>query len=87
MSESKKELIDMEILNNLMHIIFLYSTLIVCIIFVTKSAKKSLICTKYTYSFYHIYLFFCVGYTISVSFIKFLRKFGVYDEIFDKLLY
>ena len=29
---------------------------------------------------YHIYLFFCVGYTISVSFIKFLRKFCVYDD-------
>ena len=37
---------------------------------------------KYTYSFYHIYLFFCVGYTISVSFIEFLRKFCVHDEKF-----
>ena len=53
----------------------------------TESAKIGLICTKYTYSFYHIYLFFCVGYTISVSFIEFLRKFYVYDEIFDKLKY
>ena len=53
---------------------------------VTKSAKTVLICTKYTYSFYHIYLFFCVGYTISVSFIEFLRKFCVYDEIFDNAL-
>ena len=39
------------------------------------------------YSFHHIYLFFCVGYTISVSFIEFLRKFcvasNVHDEIFD----
>ena len=52
----------------------------------TESAKTGLICTKYTYSFYHIYLFFCVGYTISVSFIEFLRKFCVYDEIFDKVL-
>ena len=33
--------------------------------------------TKYTYSFYHISLFFCVGYTVSVSFIEFLRKFCV----------
>ena len=47
----------------------------------TEFAKTGLICTKYTYSFYHIYLFFCVGYTISVSFIEFLRKFCVYDEI------
>ena len=56
------------------------------ITFVTESAKTGLICTKYTYSFYHIYLFFCVGYTISVSFIEFLRKFCVYDEIYDKVL-
>ena len=34
-----------------------------------------------------IYLFFCVGYTISVSFIEFLRKFCVYDENFDVVLY
>ena len=52
----------------------------------TESAKTGLICTKYTYSFYHVYLFFCVGYTISVSFIEFLRKFCVYDKIFDKVL-
>ena len=51
-----------------------------------ESAKTGLICTKYTYLFYHIYLFFCVGYTISVSFIEFLRNFHVYDEIFDKVL-
>ena len=55
-------------------------------VFVTKSAKTGLICTKYTYSFYHTYLFFCVGYTISESYIKFLRKFCVFDEIFDKVL-
>ena len=52
----------------------------------TESAKTDLICTKYTYSFYDIYLFFCVDYIISVSFIEFLRKFCVYDEIFDKVL-
>ena len=39
-----------------------------------------------TYSFYRSYLFFCVGYTISVSFIEFLRKFCVHDEIVDKVL-
>ena len=51
-----------------------------------ESAKTGLIFTKYTYSFYHIYLFFCVDDTMSVSFIEFLRKFCVYDEIFDKVL-
>ena len=55
-------------------------------IYVTESAKAGLICTKYTYSFYHTYLFFCVAYTICVSFIEFFRKFCVYDEIFDKVL-
>ena len=48
----------------------------VCLrIFVTESAKTGLICTKHTYSFYHIYLFFCVGYMISVTFIEFVRNF------------
>ena len=32
-----------------------------------------------------MYLFLC-EYTISVSFIEFLRKFCVYDGIFDKVL-
>ena len=48
---------------------------------VTESAKAA-----QNTSFYHIYLFFCVGYTIPVSFIEFLRKFWMYDEIFDKIL-
>ena len=51
---------------------------------VTKSAKTGLICTKYTYSFYHILSLFCVGYTISVSFIKFLRNFFVYGYVRKK---
>ena len=55
-------------------------------IFVTESAKTGLICTKYDYSFYHMYLFFYVGYTLSVSFTEFLRRFCVYNEIFDKVL-
>ena len=54
--------------------------------YVTNSAKICLICTKYTYSFYNIYLFFCVGYTISVSSIEIFRKLCVYDEICDKVL-
>ena len=42
-------------------------------VYVTESTKTGLICTKCTYSFYHMYLFFCLGsYTISVSFIEFL---------------
>ena len=49
-------------------------------IFVTEPAKTGLICIKCTY------LFFCVCYTISASFIEFLRKFCVYDEIFDEVL-
>ena len=52
----------------------------------TESAKTGPIYTKYTYSFYHAYLFFCIGYTISVSFIELLREFCVYDEMFDKVL-
>ena len=54
----------------------------------TKLAKTDLICTKYTYSFYHIYLFFCIGYIIYVNFIEFLRKCCVYiyDKTFDKVL-
>ena len=41
----------------------------------TEFAKTGLICTKYTYSFYHIYIFFCVGYTISVNFLNSLGNF------------
>ena len=40
--------------------------------YVIESTKTGLICTKYTYSFYHMYLFLC-GYPISVSFIEFLE--------------
>ena len=42
----------------------------------TESAKTGLICTKYTYSVIH---------AISVNFIEFLRKFCVYDEMFDQV--
>ena len=61
----------------------MYAFMYVCKYTCDQICKTGLICTKYTYSFYHIYLFFCVGYTISVSFIEFLC---VYDEIFDKVL-
>ena len=43
--------------------------------YVTRPEKTSLIYTKYTYSYYGIYLFVCVCYTKSVSLIEFLRKF------------
>ena len=35
--------------------------------------------------YYGIFLFFCVCYTKSVSFIEFLRNFCVYDEIWVKI--
>ena len=41
----------------------------------TEFAKTGLICIKYTYSFYHIYLLFCVGYTISASILNSLGNF------------
>ena len=44
---------------------------------------------SYQYKIYlfinHIYLIFCVGNTISVSLIEFLRKFCVHDETFDRV--
>ena len=43
-------------------------------LFVMESAKTGLICTKYTYSFYHICLFFCVGYAVSVV----LKSLGIF---------
>ena len=46
----------------------------------TEFAKTGLICTKYTYSFYYIYLFLCGLYNIC-KFFEFLKKFCVYDEI------
>ena len=49
----------------------------------TKSAKTGLICTKYTYSFYHIYPFFLCGLYNICKFIEFLMK---YCEIFDNVL-
>ena len=38
------------------------------IIMLTGPEKTGLIYTKYTYSYYGAYLFFCVCYPISVSF-------------------
>ena len=50
--------------------------------YVTGPEKTSFIYTKYTYSYYDIYLFLCVYYTKFVSFIEFLRNSAyVYDKI------
>ena len=50
-------------------------------LYVTGPEKTCLIYTKYTYSYYGIYLFFCVCYSNSVSFIEFLRIFCLYGKI------
>ena len=55
-------------------------------IFVTGPEKTGLIYTKYTYSYYGAYLFFCVCYANSVSFIEFLRILCLYQEICVKML-
>ena len=54
----------------------------------TYAIDKVKVCKNrsYLHKFILSYLsLFCVGYTISVSFIEFLRKFRIYDEIFDKV--
>ena len=55
-------------------------------VYVTGPEKTGLIYTKYTYSYNCTYLFLCVCYLISVSFIKFLRILYIYDEICVKML-
>ena len=50
-------------------------------IYVTGTEKTGLIYTKYTFSYYGAYLFFCVCYPNSVSFIEFLRILCLYQEI------
>ena len=52
-------------------------------IYVTESAKQ-VISAQNTPIHFIISISFCVGYTVSVSFIEFLRKFCVYDEILMK---
>ena len=56
-------------------------------IYVTGPEKTGLIYTKYTYSYYGAYLFFCVCYPNSVSFIEFLRILCIYDERCVKILF
>ena len=53
----------------------------------TGPEKTGLIYTKYTYSYYGAYLFFCVCYPNSVSFIEFLRILCIYDELCVKILF
>ena len=52
-------------------------------IYVTGPEKTGLIYTKYTHPYYGIYLFFCVCYLNSVSFIEI---FSIYGEIFVKIV-
>ena len=56
-------------------------------IYVTGPEKTGLIYTKYTYLYYGTYLFFCVCYPNSVSFIEFLRILCIYDELSVKILF
>ena len=53
---------------------------------VTRPGKTGLIYTKYTCSNYDTYLLFCIRYPKSVSFIKFLMDFFMYDDIVDTIL-
>ena len=57
--------------------------------YILLSLQKQVLSAQNTPSIHlyinHIYLIFCVGNTISVSFIEFLRKFCVHDKTFDKV--
>ena len=53
----------------------------------TGPEKTGLIYTKYTYLYYGAYLFFCVCYPHSVSFIEFLRILCIYGELCVKILF
>ena len=55
-------------------------------IYVTEPEKTGLIYIKYTHPYYGIYLFFCVRYLNSVSFIEILRIFCIYGEIVSKIV-
>ena len=50
-------------------------------IYVTGREKTGLIYTKYTHPYYGIYLFLCVCYLSSVSFIEIHRIFCICDWI------
>ena len=51
----------------------------------TGPGKTGLIYTKYTCLYYGKYLLFCICYPKSVSFIEFLMKLCIYDDIFDAI--
>ena len=53
---------------------------------VTGPGKTGVIYTKYTCSYYGTYLQFCLCYPKSVSLIKFLMGFCIYDDILDTIL-
>ena len=55
-------------------------------IYVTGPEKTGLIYTKYTHPYYGIYLYFCICYLNSVSFIEILRLFCIYGEIRVKIV-
>ena len=55
-------------------------------IYVTGPEKTGLIYTKYTRPYYGIYLFFCVCYLNSVSFIEILSISCIYGEFFVKMV-
>ena len=48
--------------------------------------RIGLIYTKYTYSYYGIYLLFYMCYAKSVNFIEFLMYFDIFDDILDTIL-
>ena len=53
---------------------------------VTGPERIGLIYTKYTCSYYDIYLLFYMCYAKSVNFIEFLMDFGISDDIVDTIL-
>ena len=68
------------------YIYFITKIFLAVAIYVTGPEKTGLICTKYTYSYYGAYLFFCVSYPNSVSFIEFLSILCIYDRTCVKML-
>ena len=56
-----------------------------CIIYVTEPGKTGLIHTKYTFLYYGMYLPFSKRYIRSISFIKFLMDFYIYDNILNTI--
>ena len=53
--------------------------------FVTGPGKTGLIYTKYTCSYYGMYLMFCIIYPKSVSLIEFLMDLCIPDDILDAI--